>query len=52
MVNTYTLELHYDHSSEYIQIRGTDIIDCLVTAQSMFPNLLVTIPLELYEEAI
>jgi hypothetical protein len=50
-VNIYLLELHFDHGSRYINVRGTDIVDALTTAQMIYPNMLVTIPTE-WEEAI
>jgi hypothetical protein len=50
-MNIYLLELHFDHGSRYINVRGTDIVDALTTAQMIYPNMLVTIPVE-WEEAI
>jgi hypothetical protein len=49
-MNIYLLELHFDHSSTYINVRGTDIVDALTTAQKIFAGQLVTIPVDEYEE--
>jgi hypothetical protein len=51
-VNIYLLELHFDHGSRYINVRGTDIVDALTTAQMIYPSNLITIPVDDFKEVV